>query len=312
MRPRRITVLMFALAIPLALGACKHPSPTPLTADAFKAYYEACKSKDLAAYKKSLSKSTLESYELEGKAHNQSLDEVVRHYLDQNQAYIVETQSGMIRVLTVTKGLVRRTNTELPNSLPTVRNKKTVGDMATVEVEDQPGKWDTAFFYREDGGWKLGGSAAISGKITTPLGPPKSAGINFVSYANEDCAKLSEKKSLTGDEDSRYRSCMKEQSAWTNETGEYEFRGFPTGWYRLMFGWSVALGPNLVPGTEPLDLFPLGPELEGGYKTNYGREKEKPERFRITVRGSPFYFNASDGATRNITYLGAPYKSAQN
>lgn len=312
MRPQRIMALMFALALPLALGACKHPSPTPLTADAFKAYYEACKSKDLAAYRKSLSKSTLESYELEGKANNQSLDEVVRHYLGKNQAYIVETQSGLIHVLAGTKGLVRRTNTELPNSLPTVRNEKIVGDMATLEVEDQPGKWDTTFFYREDGGWKLGGSAAISGKITTPLGPPKSVGINFVSYANEDCAKLSEQKSLTLDEIQRYRSCMKEQPGRTNETGEYEFRGFPTGWYRLMFGWSVALGPNLVPGTEPLDTFSLGPELEGGYKTNYGREKETPDRFRITVTGSPFYFTASEGATKNISYVGAPYKSAQN
>lgn len=306
-------VLMFALAIPLALGACKHPSPTPVTADAFKAYYEACKSKDLTAYKTSLSKSTLESYELEGKVNNESLDEVIRHYLDKNQAYIVETQSELlVHVLAGSKGLLRRTNTELPNFLPTVGNEKIVRDMATLEVENQPGKWDTAFFYREDGGWKLGGSAAISGKITTPLGPPESVGINFVTYTDEDCAKLSEKKSFTLDEDSRYRSCAKFQSARTNETGEYEFRGFHAGWYRLMFGWSVALGRNLVPGTEPLDTFPRGPDLEGGYKTNYGREKGTPGRFRITVTGSPFYFTASEDATRNISYVGAPYKNTQN
>ncbi len=310
MKPQRIMVLMFALAIPLALGACKHSSPI---ADAFKAYYEACKSKDVAVYKKSLSKKTLESYELEGKIYNQSLDDVVSLYLDKNQAYIVETQSGLVHVLAGTNAFLRRTNTELPNSLPATRNEKIVGDMATLEVENQTGKWDTAFFYREDGGWKPGGSAAISGKVATPLGPAKNVIINLVTYADEDCAKLSEKKTLTVDESQRYSSCMKFQpDLRTDEAGKYEFIGFNAGWYLLIFRWSVPLGPNLESGTEPLDTFPRGPDLGGGYKTNYGRTKETPERVSMRVTSSPFYFTASEGVTRYISYVGAPYKSGQN
>lgn len=306
-------VLLLILALALTLGACNKRSLP--TAEAFRAFYGACKDKNLIGYKNSLSRSALKSYEMEASAssRSQTLDDVLKHYLDSNQGYLVDSSSGKAKLTHVNAGIsevLRRTNIGLPEAPPNVRNETITGEMATLEIQNEAGTWDTSFFYREDGAWKMGLSPAISGEIDTPQGPPKDMLVNLVTYTDEDCAKLADKRSLTFEEAQRYSTCMKVDDAIrTGDTGKYELRGYPAGWYRLIYRWSLPLNPTLDPGTADLDTFPRGPDLEGAVLTNYGRNKETPNRVSLRITGKVFYFSGSAPMTRNITYAGAPYKS---
>lgn len=167
MKMRSTTVLAISLiTVAVMAAACSSSSPT-IT---FKANYEAIRNKDVAAYKRTLSKSALAAYEDEGKGRNQSLenrslDAVLKSYLDADQAYLISgmsksgTQSGKITVSGSKVYLLMRVNAERPAALPETRNEKIAGDIATLEVKSQKGDWDKAVFYKEDGEWKLGGRA---------------------------------------------------------------------------------------------------------------------------------------------------------
>jgi hypothetical protein len=117
------------------------PSPTATTTtttvsastptEAFNAYYEAIKRKDVAAFRTLFSKGTLGMLEERAKQQKTTLDEVIKEGMEE-------------------------ASKEVPASVPPTRNEKVDGDKATLEVNDEKkGKWETLNFVREGGQWKL-------------------------------------------------------------------------------------------------------------------------------------------------------------
>ena len=112
-----------------SLLACKglglgSSSPT----STFKALYEAQKKKDVPGIKKTLSKGSLAMVEQGAKDINRTLDELLKVGFD--PAF----KAGM----------------------PNTRNEKINSDTATLEVQDDESKkWETLYFVKEDGDWKL-------------------------------------------------------------------------------------------------------------------------------------------------------------
>jgi hypothetical protein len=124
---------------PVNTNAQPSPSATSTTSissgstptDAFKAYYEAIKEKDVSGVKKLFSKSMVTMMEDQAKRSNKTLDDVMAEGLKQASA-------------------------EVPETLPETRNEKVDGDTATLEVKDEKkDKWETIHFVKEDGEWKL-------------------------------------------------------------------------------------------------------------------------------------------------------------
>lgn len=103
------------------------PSPT----EAFTAYYEAIKRKDVEGVKNVFSKGTLSMMEDRAKKTNTSVDAVMKEGLE---------EAGK----------------DVPAELPKTRNEKVDGDRATLEVRnDKEDKWELLHFVREDGKWKI-------------------------------------------------------------------------------------------------------------------------------------------------------------
>jgi ketosteroid isomerase-like protein len=99
--------------------------------DAFEAYYDAIKAKDVNAVKKLFSKSMVTMMEEQAKRSNKAVDDVMAEGLKQASA-------------------------EVPETMPETRNEKIEGDTATLEVkDDKKDKWETIHFVKEDGEWKL-------------------------------------------------------------------------------------------------------------------------------------------------------------
>lgn len=117
-----VTALM-AMALMAACGGKKASTPT----EAFKSFYEASKSKDVATLKRLMSKDTLAEMEKEAKGENKSVDQFLSD----------ESQKG------------------LPATLPETRNEKIDGDKATVEVKGESNNWHPFPFVKEDGEWKI-------------------------------------------------------------------------------------------------------------------------------------------------------------
>ncbi|HMQ04909.1 MAG TPA: DUF4878 domain-containing protein [Pyrinomonadaceae bacterium] len=105
-------------------GAQREPA-SPI--ETFKTYTKAIKQKDVETMKLLLSEATMKMNELEAQARGVSVDEVVR-----NETLFSETQK-------------------------TVRwkNEKINGDLATLEVENAMGMWETVPFVLENGAWKI-------------------------------------------------------------------------------------------------------------------------------------------------------------
>ena len=124
--------LLFALFLLLSSAlACSRlgvssSSPT----SALKAYYEAQKKKEVAGLKKTLSKGSLAMFEKGAKEQNKTLDDALKESFD-DPSFKSQT-------------------------MPDTRNEKIDGDTATLEVQDgQSKKWETMYFVKEDGDWKL-------------------------------------------------------------------------------------------------------------------------------------------------------------
>ena len=123
-----VALIVGAAAIALAFGACKKGAGSSPTAT-FRAFYEASKKKDVASAKQMFSKRTLELFEIQAKAQNKSVDEMLKAGVEQKP---------------------------VPDKMPEVRNEKINGDEATLEIRDDPNdKWDTLIFVKEDGQWKI-------------------------------------------------------------------------------------------------------------------------------------------------------------
>lgn len=122
-----------AAATPTPAAKSANTAPTPAaTSDpsnsptaAFKAFYEASKSGDEEAFKKTVSKDTLSMLEEGAKEKKKSLAQLLKE-------------------------------SDVPQTMPETRNEKIDGDKATLEVkDDKTDTWDTFKFVKEDGKWKV-------------------------------------------------------------------------------------------------------------------------------------------------------------
>jgi hypothetical protein len=126
--PSSLVALTTLLAIALFGAACgskKASTPT----EAFKAFYEAAKSKDVATIKRLMAKEALSKMEERAKQANKSLDDFIAD----------QSQNG------------------IPPTMPETRNEKIDGDNATLEFKGPGGdnNWRTIPFVKEDGEWKI-------------------------------------------------------------------------------------------------------------------------------------------------------------
>src|SRR5918911_1312490 len=109
MKRLKVAALIVGVAaIALTIAACKKGAGSSPTAT-FKAFYEASKKKDIAAAKQMFSKRTLELFEIQAKAQNKSVDEILKAGVEQKP---------------------------VPYKIPELRNEKIDGDEATLEIRD--------------------------------------------------------------------------------------------------------------------------------------------------------------------------------
>ena len=121
----RALILITVLTCLLACSSADTKPATPI--ETFKTYTKAVKNKDVATMKVLLSGATMKMNETEAQARGVSVDEVV-----QNETLFAEHQKTV-----------------------RLRNEKIEGDIATLEVENTFGRWETVPFVREDGQWKI-------------------------------------------------------------------------------------------------------------------------------------------------------------
>ncbi len=121
----RALILITVLTGLLACSSADTKPATPI--ETFKTYTKAVKNKDVATMKVLLSDATMKMNELEAQARGVSVDEVVR-----NETLFAEHQKTV-----------------------KLRNEKIEGDIATLEVENTFGRWETVPFVMESGQWKI-------------------------------------------------------------------------------------------------------------------------------------------------------------
>ncbi len=116
-----------ATAVLLTLAGCKsNASPTA----SFKTYFEAQKKKDIAGMKQQLSKTSLAMMEASAKEQGVTLDKMIEGQLENPAAKT--------------------------DKMPEIRNEKINGNEATLELHnDEAQRWDTMYFVKEDGAWKI-------------------------------------------------------------------------------------------------------------------------------------------------------------
>ncbi len=108
-------------------AACANNSKLVTPLDTLKTYTQAIKKNDVEMMKRLLSDASLKMAEQEAASQNVPLDDVIKR----------ETLFN-----------------EMQTSLK-YRNEKIEDDKATIEVENSFGSWDTVFFVKEDGVWKI-------------------------------------------------------------------------------------------------------------------------------------------------------------
>ena len=119
--------LFVALMLMLAVAGCKSGSSPTAT---FKAFFEAQQKKDVAGMKKNLSKTSLAIMEKSAKEQNKTIDDAIKEQLE-NPA-------------------------SKTDKIPEIRNEKINGNEATLELRNEDtNKWDTMYFVKEDGDWKV-------------------------------------------------------------------------------------------------------------------------------------------------------------
>jgi putative lumazine-binding protein len=117
-----ISIILLAVA-----AACK-TTPTPTAT--FQTYFEAQKKKDIPGMKQTLSKTSLLMMEASAKQQQLTLDKMIAGQLENPSAKI--------------------------DKFPETRNEKITGDNATIELKnEEANRWDTMYFVKEDGAWKI-------------------------------------------------------------------------------------------------------------------------------------------------------------
>ena len=123
----RLWVLTLIVAVITTAASCSRESKPDTPVETFKAYASAVKQKDTTAMKNLLSSESIKMHELEAKAQNVPLDDIVKR-----ETLVMEGQKVV-----------------------EFRNEKIDGETATLEVKDNFGTWTTVPFVREDNEWKI-------------------------------------------------------------------------------------------------------------------------------------------------------------
>lgn len=108
-------------------AACANAPKLTTPLDTLKTYTQAIKKNDVETMKHLLSDTSLKMAEQEAASQNAPLDDVIRR-----ETLFNENQTSL-----------------------KFRNEKTENDTATIEVENTFNSWDTVFFVKEDGVWKI-------------------------------------------------------------------------------------------------------------------------------------------------------------
>jgi hypothetical protein len=123
----RKTLFVIFIVLLAAAAGCKSTAPPSAT---FKAYFDAQKKKDIPAMKQALSKTSLAMMEASAKQQELTLDKMIQTQLDNPSSKI--------------------------DKMPETRNEKITGDNATLELHNEDAnRWDTMYFVKEDGAWKI-------------------------------------------------------------------------------------------------------------------------------------------------------------
>lgn len=137
---RKLTAFMTTLLVfTLLVAACSKSGGGATPTSTAKAFYDAAKAQDVQTLKNLMSKKSLEVMEEFAKLGGKSLDETLK----------------------------------APSKMPPAfeaRNEKISGDTATLEVKAQGDKWDTLYFVKEGGQWKIAFDQAME-KSMKDMGP---------------------------------------------------------------------------------------------------------------------------------------------
>ena len=126
MNRRQMLALALALTLTtLAALACKGAGSSPTAT--WKAAYAAVKNKDVAAFKKVVTKKDLQDIEDEAKKAGKSSDDMLK-----------EAMNAI----------------PLPKSDES-KDEKIDGDKATLQVKNEKDEWETVNLVKEDGEWKM-------------------------------------------------------------------------------------------------------------------------------------------------------------
>ena len=124
----------------LALAGCK-PGGSPTAT--FKTFFDAQKKKDVAGMKQTLSKTSLAMMEASAKEQGVTLDKMIQGQLENPSSKM--------------------------DKMPDTRNEKITGDSATLELHNEDTKnWDTMYFVKEDGAWKIALDRTIEEMLKKP------------------------------------------------------------------------------------------------------------------------------------------------
>lgn len=124
---KRLAPVVVAVLLVAAISACKFGSSPTAT---FKAFWEAQKKKDIPGMKKTLSKASMAMMEKGAKQQNKTVDEAITEGFNAPGAKY--------------------------DKVPESRNEKINGNDATLEIQDETSKkWETMYFVKEDGEWKI-------------------------------------------------------------------------------------------------------------------------------------------------------------
>lgn len=123
---RNLLTLLILTATSLAL-ACAPDDKAATPLETFKTYTKAQKKKDTTTMKLLLTAETLKAHEQEAKAMGTTVDDIIKR-----ESIVGEAQTAV-----------------------EFRNEKIDGEKATLEVKNSFGSWETIFFSRENGEWKI-------------------------------------------------------------------------------------------------------------------------------------------------------------
>ena len=119
--------IFLALAAVFAVASCGGDSGPASPLKTLQTYQKAMKAKDTTTMKLLLTSESLRMLEQEAKSQGATVDDVVKR-----ETLFSESQKTV-----------------------EFRNEKIDGEIATIEVKNSFGQWDTVPFRREDGQWKI-------------------------------------------------------------------------------------------------------------------------------------------------------------